>query len=371
MKKILFATTALVATAGIASADVDVTGMAEMGIMGGTSKSGTSATVTSNTTTNTPTQFFTDIDVTFTMSGEANNGITFGATVDLDETSSATFAPATQGGETIWVAYGAAKLTMGDTDGALDAAMQEVALAGGSLGDNETGHAGYNGNSGLDGMNGGQVATFSYSMDSITGYVSASVQDASDSKSLAAGDAKGTVWGVGVKWSGDLGGATVGVGIGHQAGNAVSVAYVAPVAAVAADPATYTLAKPAVAEVLQRTDSVSITGISLDAAMDNGFSAAVNYSTRSYASAGSKTETHSAIGIGYAQNALALGLNYGEYSNKGGVDGTNASGWGFAASYDLGGGLSAKAGYGTGSTKAKGFKAATASNWTLGLGMKF
>ena len=151
MKKILFATTALVATAGIASADVDVTGMAEMGIMGGTSK--TAAGVS----TSTPTQFFTDIDVTFTMSGEANNGITFGATVYLDETSSATFAPAPQGGETIWVAYGAAKLTMGDTDGALDAAMQEVALAGGSLGDNETGHAGYNGNAALDGMNGGQV----------------------------------------------------------------------------------------------------------------------------------------------------------------------------------------------------------------------
>ena len=70
MKKILFATTALVATAGVASAEIALTGMAEMGIYDNG---------------NDDTQFFTDIDVTFTMSGEADNGLTFGANVDLDE----------------------------------------------------------------------------------------------------------------------------------------------------------------------------------------------------------------------------------------------------------------------------------------------
>ncbi|MEQ8367166.1 MAG: porin, partial [Roseicyclus sp.] len=48
MKKVLFATTALVATAGVAAADVAVSGGAEMGLFGGSG---------------TETQFFTDIDV--------------------------------------------------------------------------------------------------------------------------------------------------------------------------------------------------------------------------------------------------------------------------------------------------------------------
>ena len=71
MKKILFATTALVATAGVASAEIALSGMAEMGIY--------------NPNTETAdTQFFTDIDVTFTMTGESDNGLTFGASIDID-----------------------------------------------------------------------------------------------------------------------------------------------------------------------------------------------------------------------------------------------------------------------------------------------
>ena len=61
----ILASTALVATAGAASAqDIALSGMAEMGIFGGQ---------------DIDTQFFTDVDVTFTMSGEADNGLTFGA----------------------------------------------------------------------------------------------------------------------------------------------------------------------------------------------------------------------------------------------------------------------------------------------------
>ena len=69
MKKVLFATTTLVATTGFAAADVTLSGLAQMGIQGGE---------------NVDTTFVQDIDVTFTMSGETDNGLTFGAAIDLD-----------------------------------------------------------------------------------------------------------------------------------------------------------------------------------------------------------------------------------------------------------------------------------------------
>ncbi|WP_298262238.1 porin, partial [uncultured Litoreibacter sp.] len=78
MKKILIASTALVSTAGIAAADVALSGRAEMGIF-------QQNTAFSGGAVGSDMQFFTDIDVTFTMSGETDNGLTFGASVDLDE----------------------------------------------------------------------------------------------------------------------------------------------------------------------------------------------------------------------------------------------------------------------------------------------
>ena len=57
MKHILMATTALVTTAGIASADITLSGWAEMGMVGGNGGE---------------TEFHQDIDVTFKMSGETD-----------------------------------------------------------------------------------------------------------------------------------------------------------------------------------------------------------------------------------------------------------------------------------------------------------
>ncbi len=76
MKKVLFASTALVAFTGAAAADVTLSGRAEMGIYN---------PFVAAPGANSGWQFFTDIDVTFTMSGETDNGLTFGASVDLDE----------------------------------------------------------------------------------------------------------------------------------------------------------------------------------------------------------------------------------------------------------------------------------------------
>ncbi|MDA7425160.1 porin [Thalassococcus lentus] len=317
MKNILFATTALVATAGVASADIAISGSGEIGIFGGDGID---------------TQFHTDVDVTFAMTGEADNGLTFGASVDLDEGGAGAAAVANDaddGGASFFVAYGNARLDMGDTDGAFDAVIAETALAGGSINDAHTGHAGWghaagiNLNNGMDGSaftgGDGQIARFSYSFEGFTGHISAeqSLNGAFD-----------TIWGVGIRYSADISNATVGVGLGYQSQNNV----------------------------------FDLWGLSLDTTFDNGLSAAVSYSKLSF-NGGGEVE-HTAIGFGYTMNALAIGINYGEYNTDFGWD---SNGFGIAMSYDLGGGLTAQAGYGSSDDQILG----SSDSWSLGLAMSF
>ena len=98
-------------------------------------------------------ELHTDIDVTFTMSGQTDTGLTFGASIDLDESdgsgsgtdaegASPAFDNRMQGGEEIFISGAFGTLTMGDTDGALDWALKDVGL-GSSLGDAHTAHLGY------------------------------------------------------------------------------------------------------------------------------------------------------------------------------------------------------------------------------------
>jgi outer membrane protein OmpU len=159
MKKVLFATTALVATAGVASADIALSGVAQMGVQGGED----SAIATFGAEQET--QFVQDIDITFTMSGTADNGLTFGAAIDLDE--NAANVGTDDAGVAIFVSGEWGTLTLGDTDGALDWAMQEVALGGASINDNETTHAGYRG-AYLDGSEDGQILRYDYSASVIS-----------------------------------------------------------------------------------------------------------------------------------------------------------------------------------------------------------
>lgn len=298
MKTVLFATTALVATAGIAAADghaggITLSGSAEMGIVGGDAFGDT-------------TQFHTDIDVTFSMAGETDNGLSFTASIDLDESDgtaftgvSPAFGSTTQGGETIAISAGGATLTMGDTDGAFDAALTEVAI-GGSIDDAHTSHAGYTGNGGFDGTFDGQIARFSYTFDSFTGHISAEIDDT------------GTldpVWGLGVAYNAELAGLTIGVGLGYQT----------------------------------RDDAFGldeIYGISLNTTFDNGLQAIVNYSEAS--GSGLDSVSHTGLGLGYTMNALTIGFNYGKFES----DGDSVSGYGLAVNYDLGGGAEVQFGYG-------------------------
>lgn len=370
MKHILLATTALVASAGIASAQgVELSGSAEMGIIGGS---------------DIETQFHTDIDVTFTMSGETDNGLTFGASIDLDESNDAdAFTATSQGGETIFIAYGAARLTMGDVDGAFDAAMQE-AIVGSAIADDHE-HAGYNGNGGLDGSYDGQIAQFSYAASGFTGYLSVELPDAEDID---------PVWGVGVSYNTELAGLNLTVGLGYQAGDqdvadASTATFAAAIAAGAAGPDGVVADDPATIGYDESADNVAHTfaqaialaedtlvrsdvwGLSVGTTFNNGIQAILNYSAANYADAGNdELETHLGLAFGYSMNALTIGVNYGKYDNYLGFDEVEAKGYGLAVDYDLGGGAEVQFGYGKSEVSAPGESFDT-DTYSLGIAMSF
>ena len=345
MKKLLLASTALVATAGFAAADVALSGAAEMGIK---QEFGADRA-----------EFHTDIGVTFSMSGESDNGISFGASIGLEEAQDGV-ATDIEDDYTVFISAGAATLTMGDTDGAFDKALTEVAI-GSAIADDHTSHAGYSGNAGLDGAEDGQVARFDYAFSGVTLSLSAELDDDGETDATAAGfsatlttvsttaggaavvvagpavtiteavAADGNdnpVWGLGVAYSTDLAGLSLGVGLGYQS----------------------------------QEDNGQITGISLSTTFTNGLQAIVNYSVFSPESGDDMT--HAAIGLGYSANALTVGVNYGVNS----VDGDEvSSGFGLAVNYDLGGGLSAQLGYGSSSVDGLD----DVDGYSLGLAMSF
>ena len=423
MKKILFATTALVATAGVASAEVSLSGWAEIGIVGGSAYGDV-------------TQFHTDVDVDFTLRGEADNGLTFGADVDLDEASS--FGPLDDMGVSYFVAYGNARLDMGDVDGALDAALQEVNIAG-TIDDLETTHAGFNANSGLDGTYDGQIATFSYAFNDFTAYMSVEMDDT---------DTFDPIWGLGFRYVANLGGIDLGVGVGYQQGDedlanatgflaaagfglslvptanpnvfdapaaynvdAIIDAYAADAAMayywpagdiieyvdfpdnVPFDPSESAHTQAYLGFDVNNTGAAQLTddavamfaafagtvtassawGLSLDTTFSNGIMARLSYMQSEYATNGAlndATETHFGLGLGYSMNALTVGVNYGKYEDWKGFDGAERTGYALSANYDMGGGLVAQAGYGHSKTEYLG-GSVDGDQFSLGLSMSF
>lgn len=107
MKKILIATTALVATAGFAAAEVSTSA----GAVGGLKFDG--ATDTTST--------YVELDFGISGSGESDNGISFGASLDLDTTySGGTTSQAVTNDPEAFVAFGGATLTLGAAPNASD-----------------------------------------------------------------------------------------------------------------------------------------------------------------------------------------------------------------------------------------------------------
>ena len=337
MKNVLFASTALVAFAGAASAEVTLSGNAEMGIFNADSVAvtGASAATATFTRTDGETGFFTDIDVTFTMSGETDGGLTFGASIDLDESGNGQpfESPGTQGGETIFLSGAFGTLTAGDTDGALDWALTEVAFNSGSLNDDETVHGGYNGNSGLDGLYDGQILRYDYSFGDFGVALSAELNDAgADDLATNYNEAlSDDVFGIGFKYQLDLGGSEIGLGIGYQTASVTETA-------------TGT-------ETDLDTIGLSVNGSIAGFNVGLSYMTFANYIPNSVAdeniiedrivTPGQDTD-QIGVGIGYTTGAISASLNYGKYDHDSGIE---SDGYGLTVGYDLGGGASVQFGY--------------------------
>jgi outer membrane protein OmpU len=355
MKTLLLASTALVATASFAAADVTLTGFAEMGVVGGSDMD---------------TQFHHDFDVTFTLSGESDSGLAFGATIDLDEVSNGINEDGNP--SAVFVSFGGAKVTMGDTDGALDWAMSEVDY-GASINDDHTVHAGFSGNGGLDlveniaalaaanvddlsfgigldGLYDGQIARAEYVFGDFA--VAASLE-LSDEREFSLGGADWNakpVYGIAGKYSAN----GLSVGIGYQT------------AKVESDTA-------GVSDI-----DLSSVGASVGYTMD-AITAGLNIGqTKLEDDLGDVTVDHVGLGLAYTMNAITLAANYGQYNTD--IDGLGeyeSDGFGVSAVYDLGGGLSARFGYGNSNVnfnsdlEALGFADDDSDTYSLGLAMTF
>lgn len=323
MKKTLLLSTALVAFAGMAVADVALTGRAEVGIFGGTDDD---------------TDFFTDIDVTFTMSGETDGGLSFGASVDLDEGGDGSDASDNNdedGGATIFVSGGFGTVTVGDTNGAMDWALMDGSDVGnpGTLNDDETTHAGFFGDF-HDGVYDNQIARYDYSFGDFGVALSMEMDDDSDGAAHADLD---TGYALGVRYSSDMGGFTLNAGLAYQV-----------VDLGAAD-----------------GDQEEIVGLSVGADMTNGLSAGISYVSGDVL--GVEDSSHTSIGLGYTTGALSLHANYGAFDFDGA--GADPSGYGLAVAYDLGGGAVVHAGYGNSDLDIAGVD--NTDTFSLGLGLSF
>ncbi|WP_227285765.1 porin [Boseongicola sp. H5] len=370
MKKVLFATTALVATAGVAAADVTLSGSAEMGIFSADSIDD-SATGTPGAQIDGETQFFTDIDVTFTMSGTTDNGLTFGATVDLDEsdddggdTGSGAFSPEDDGGVTIFIAGNFGTLTMGDTDGALDWALTEAWVGNaGSLADDETTHAGALG-SYADGAYDGQILRYEYTFDDFGFAISTEIDD---------DGAQDPGYAIGFRYGFDFGGGSLDLGLGYQVANPNSAFTPGELDGTLVD---LFLGGDGIDDdtlgdgfenvgVANPGDEITVLGLSAAATFDNGLSAGLQYSQWDFA--GNDVD-HIGVGAGYTFDAFTVSANYGVYQLDGGPD---ISGYGLAAAYDLGGGASVHLGYGVSDYSDIAGAPDSVESFSLGVAMSF
>ena len=295
MKKLLIASTALVATAGMAAADITMSGYAEIGMRDGGGAVGM--------------EMHSDMDIGFKLSGASDNGLTFGASIDLDEVASG--IASTGGSQAVHVSGGFGTLTMGDTDGALDKANAEVASLT-AIADDHTAHAGYNGGAGLD-------------ANDILRYDTA-YNGFGISASIAQSD---------VAVANDV----IAYGI------------------------TTTLGTVALSAAYQDNNTQDITAVSAKSSV-GGLGITANYSEATMGTAATSYE-HTGVGLAYTLNGVNLHANYGVYDFD---DGTNADGYGLAANYGLGGGATVMVGYGNGTAQSA---TADVTTFSVGLGLSF
>ena len=319
MKKILLATTMLAGTAGFAAAEVALSGYAEIGILA--TDGGAAGTIT---------QFHQDVEVTFTMSGETDGGLSFGAAIDLDETN---VAAGDDSGTTVFVSGSFGKVTMGDTDGALDWAVSDAGSLT-SMGDDHTTHVAYFSANGLDGSHDGQVVRYEYAMGDFG--VAVSYEQANNGNAAVVGGvtADDNV-GIGATYSMDMSGTALKFGLGYQSGNAGG-------------------------------DNGDVIGASVSAELAGGFSGVIGYTSTDFDDVAVADIDRLGVGVTYTTGALSVHMNYGDVDD-GTVAGSFDS-YGLAVNYDLGGGAVVMAGYGS---DVDGGVPGDQNQYSIGLGLSF
>jgi outer membrane protein OmpU len=328
MKKVLLATTMLAGTAGFAAAEVAVSGYAEIGII--RSEAGFAGSTNA--------QFHQDIEVTFTLSGETDGGLSFGAKIDLDETN---VADGDDSGTTVFVSGAFGTLTMGDTDGALDWAIADAGALT-TLGDDHTTHARYFNGNGFDNSHDGQVVRYEYSFGDFG--VAVSYEQAANN---ATGTLQDDNVGIGATYSVDMGGTALKFGLAYQAGSRQLVKG---------------------AGAFTNGDAI---GASVSAELAGGFKATLGYIQYDFDAlnvAGAASNlidfAHTGLGLTYTTGALSVHANVGNYNPD---VGASDSTYGLAVNYDLGGGAVVMAGYASDTSVAAGDQ----SQYSIGLGLSF
>lgn len=127
MKKILLASTAVVLSAGVAAADVRLSGDGRMGII---YDNGIAAAAGANNTARF--QFTSRARVTFTMSGETDGGLAFGASFRADNAGNGTQASGNTAmtGGNVFIRGEFGRIQFGDVAGAARAAVGDLYAVG-------------------------------------------------------------------------------------------------------------------------------------------------------------------------------------------------------------------------------------------------
>lgn len=328
MKQILLATTALVMTAGVAAAEISFSGYAEMGVVGG----GDNAPLPAGRDTN-ETQFHNDLNLIVTMTSETDTGLAFGASVEISKDEGDSNGNFSADNEAAFISGAFGTLTMGEIDGAMDWAMTENVGNPGSIGDDETTHAGYFGAYG-DGKYDNQIARYEYSFGDFGVAISAELDDE---------DVNSDGYAIGAKYKGDFGGFGMGFGLAYQSFETTGTGLGSQgFAAVAGD--------------------VELLGASVNADFNNGFVAGLAYTD---ITSDLQDGNHVGVSAGFTTGAFEIGANYGVFDMD---NQDKIKGYGIAAAYDLGGGLKLHGGYGE--SDFAGFDEDT-ETYSVGVSMSF
>jgi outer membrane protein OmpU len=282
MKKVLLATSILAATAGFAAAEVTLSGSARMGVIDDFGADNTG--------------FTSRARVVFTLSGETDGGLSFGATFRADNASAANSGDA---GE-VFMSGAFGKLTMGDIDGAAQQVVGNVDGVG-LTGLSDLNEAIYLGAGTSDGgSNSDPTAAYEYSSGAFTGIISATNPDNNDG---GLGTDLDSTLALGVKYSTDA--YTVALGYEDADGDVSHIILGA---------------------------SATFGAISLKA----------NYGQ---ASVGAADADQYHLSATYSADALSVTAFYSDEEDFGALGLGQGKGYGLGASYDLGGGAKVVGGY--------------------------